>query len=201
MANKKQALPGDKPAVVKEKVTQIRKRSGLVVAFTPDKIEEAIFKALAAAGSGDRAVGAELAHRVVGMVEERFAGTVPGVEDVQDIVEEVLMAQGYPAVAKAYILYRQQRADVRRMKVAIGVRDDLKLAVNAIKVLERRYLLRDEEGAVIETPKELFKRVAHAVASAETKFDPAADTKALEEQFFNLMSSTDFMPNSRPTTS
>jgi ribonucleoside-diphosphate reductase alpha chain len=84
---------------------------------------------------------------------------------------------------------------VRRIKVAIGVRDDLKLSINAVKVLERRYLLRDEEGGIIETPKELFGRVARAVASVENKFDPAADVKALEREFFRLMSSTEFMPN------
>jgi len=78
------------------------------------------------------------------------------------------MNRGYPDVAKAYILYRQQRADVRRLKVAIGVRDDLKLSVNAIKVLERRYLLRDEAGNIVETPMELFRRVARAIASVET---------------------------------
>lgn len=177
------------------RVPHIRKRIGLVVDFTPGKIEEAIHKALVATRSGDRAAAADLARRVVGIVEGRFSGSVPGVEEVQDIVEEVLMAGGYAAAAKAYILYRQERADVRRMKSAIGVRDDLKLTVNAIKVLERRYLLRDGEGSIVETPRELFGRVARAVASAETKFDPAADVKTLEEAFFSLMSKTEFMPN------
>lgn len=195
MEKRNQAPPEDKPGTAATAVTRIRKRSGLVEAFTPEKIVEAIFKALTAAGAGDRAVAAGLARRAAGIVEERFAGTVPGVEDVQDIVEEVLMAEGCPAVAKAYILYRRERADVRRIKVAIGVRDDLKLSINAVKVLERRYLLRDEDGNIIETPKELFGRVARAVASVENKFDPAADVKALEREFFRLMSSTEFMPN------
>jgi len=98
-------------------------------------------------------------------------------------------------VAKAYILYRQQRADVRRLKQAIGVRDDIKLSVNAIKVLERRYLLRDEDGNIVETPGELFRRVARTIAGAETKFSPTADTKGLEEAFFSLMSNLEFLPN------
>ncbi|MBI2832697.1 MAG: adenosylcobalamin-dependent ribonucleoside-diphosphate reductase [Chloroflexi bacterium] len=177
------------------KVTQVRKRDESIVPFEPEKIEQAIYKALLASKTGNRELAAQLTRRVIELIEERFAGKSPGVENVQDIVEEVLMSRGEPNVAKAYILYRQQRADVRRLKKAIGVRDDLKLTINAVKVLERRYLLKDEEGRVIETPTGLFRRVAHAIASVETKFDPTADTKELEDKFFKLISSLEFMPN------
>ncbi|MBI4187287.1 MAG: adenosylcobalamin-dependent ribonucleoside-diphosphate reductase [Chloroflexi bacterium] len=177
------------------KVTQIRKRDGSIVPFIPDKIEQAIYKALVATGAGDKKLAADLGGRVVRVVEERFAQTTPSVEDVQDIVEEVLMAQGYSSVARAYILYRRERADMRRLKTAIGVRDDLKLSVNAIKVLERRYLLKDEEGEVIETPGQLFRRIARAIAAAEASFAPSAGTTELEQTFFELLSNLEFMPN------
>ncbi|MDP3878823.1 MAG: adenosylcobalamin-dependent ribonucleoside-diphosphate reductase [Dehalococcoidales bacterium] len=177
------------------KIVQIRKRDGSVVPFNPAKIEGAIHKALMATGAGGRELAADLGKRVVGIAEERLGQTVPTVEQVQDIVEEVLMNQGYASVAKAYILYRQQRSEVRRLKEIIGVRDDLKLGVNAIKVLERRYLLRDEAGNIIETPTGLFRRVAHAIASAETKFDPAADYKGLEQDFFEILTNLEFLPN------
>ena len=176
-------------------ITKIIKRDKSVVPFDASKIERAISKALVATRVEGKELAAELTRRVVSILEERFAQNIPSVENVQDIVEEVLMTQGYPNVAKAYILYRQQRADVRRLKQVIGVRDDLKLTVNAIKVLERRYLLRDEDGKIIETPRELFRRVARAVAGVETKFDPAADVKSLEETFFSLMSKLEFVPN------
>ncbi len=179
----------------KVKISQIRKRDGSIVTFEPAKIELAIYKALRATRVGNKKLANDLAKRVVSIIEERLTSGILGVEQVQDIVEEVLMMQGYPTVARAYILYRQQRADVRRLKKVIGVRDDLKLTVNAIKVLERRYLLRDEEGNIIETPGELFRRVAYTIASAETRFDPKADVKNLEEAFFNLMSNLEFMPN------
>ncbi|HLB11505.1 MAG TPA: adenosylcobalamin-dependent ribonucleoside-diphosphate reductase, partial [Dehalococcoidia bacterium] len=145
--------------------------------------------------TGDQSLAAQLAQRVVAIAEDRYAHAVPGVEDIQDIVENVLMAQGYTTAAKAYILYRQRRATERRLKEVIGVRDDLKLSVNAIKVLERRYLLRDEDGHVIETPSELFQRVARTVASVETRFDPSADVKGLQQAFYDLMSNLEFMPN------
>jgi len=61
------------------------------------------------------------------------------------------------------------------------VRGDLKLGINALKVLDRRYPLRDEGGHIIETPTSLFQRAAHTIASADTNFDPAADVSSLEQ--------------------
>ena len=179
----------------KPKISQIRKRDGSAAPFDAHKIQQAIYKALAATGTDDSNLADKLAGQVVKLIEARLSQTTPTVEQVQDIVEEVLMNQGYPNVAKAYILYRQQRADVRRLKGSMGVRDDLKLSINAIKVLERRYLLRDENGNIIETPTGLFRRVAHAIASAEMNFNPAADVRNLEQTFFEMMSNLEFLPN------
>ncbi|ACL70965.1 ribonucleoside-diphosphate reductase, adenosylcobalamin-dependent [Halothermothrix orenii H 168] len=71
---------------------------------------------------------------------------------------------------------------------------DIKLTRNAIKVLKARYLKRDASGELIETPEEMFKRVANNIASANEKYgeDPERD----KEAFFNLMASLDFLPNS-----
>ncbi|MBI4302950.1 MAG: adenosylcobalamin-dependent ribonucleoside-diphosphate reductase [Chloroflexi bacterium] len=176
-------------------ISQICKRDGSIVSFQANKIEQAIHKALQATKTDGKKLAADLTEKVAKILEERFARRIPGVEDIQDIVEQVLMVEGYPAVAKAYILYRQQHADMRRLKKAIGVRDDLKLTINAVKVLERRYLLRDEDGNIVETPRELFRRVARTIAAADAKFEPDADTKALEEDFFGMMSRLEFMPN------
>lgn len=70
------------------------------------------------------------------------------------------------------------------------------LSQNAIKVLERRYLIKDEEGRVTETPDELFHRVANHVASADGIFDKKADVAATAARFYELMSGLEFMPNS-----
>ena len=118
------------------------------------------------------------------IIEERIPG-IPGVEDVQDVVEEVLIKNGYAAVAKAYILYREKRAQIRKAKDFFGVKDELKLSVNAVRVLERRYLLKDEKGNVIETPSVLFRRIAKAIA-----FDPES-----EEAFFEMLINLEFLPN------
>jgi hypothetical protein len=69
-------------------------------------------------------------------------------------------------------------------------KDELKLGVNAIQVLRKRYLLRDEKGKVIETPKELFLRVARTMAKAEKE-----DKKKWENRFYEMMVNREFMPN------
>ena len=120
----------------KAKIDRIRKRDDSLVPFNPDKIELAIYKALVATKAGDRGLAAQLASGVVEILKERIGKDIPTVEQVQDTVEEVLMIWGYPSVPRACILYCQQRADVHRLNGAIGVREDMKLGIDAIKVLE-----------------------------------------------------------------
>ena len=61
------------------------------------------------------------------------------------------MREGFPEVARAYILYREKRRELREAKQKLfGVKDDLKLSLNAVQVLQERYLLRDEEGRIRE---------------------------------------------------
>ncbi len=163
---------------------KIRKRDGRIVDFDNSKIAKAVFKAFIATKSKDGGRAEEIANQVVEIMEERFPG-IPGVEDVQDIVEEVLIKNGYASVAKAYILYREKRAQIRKAKGFFGVKDELKLSVNAIRVLERRYLLKDENGNVVETPLELFRRISKAIA-----LDPES-----EEEFFNMLVNLEFLPN------
>ena len=70
------------------------------------------------------------------------------------------------------------------------------LTSNAIKVLEKRYLIKDEKGKAIENPEQMFRRVASTIAAADSLYDSSADTKATEEKFYKLMSDLEFLPNS-----
>ena len=70
------------------------------------------------------------------------------------------------------------------------------LSPNALTVLEKRYLKKDQNGQVIETPEEMFRRVAGAIAQAERAYDPDADVESTTEEFYHLMASLDFLPNS-----
>ncbi|MFH1861427.1 MAG: ribonucleotide reductase N-terminal alpha domain-containing protein, partial [bacterium] len=70
---------------------------------------------------------------------------------------------------------------------------------NSLSVLDRRYLAKNEVGEIIETPEEMFRRVAAHVASAEKIFSPEIsqrDLQEIEEEFYHLMASLDFLPNS-----
>lgn len=67
---------------------------------------------------------------------------------------------------------------------------------NAIKVLEKRYLAKDENGNIIETPDELLHRVARAVAEADKFYDENADISKTEEIFYDMMKNLNFLPNS-----
>jgi ribonucleoside-diphosphate reductase alpha chain len=178
------------------KVSKVTKRDGRIVAFDETKIAGAIFKALNSVGRGDESLAEELADDVVRLLNERFENKIPSVENIQDIVEEVLIRNGYADVAKSYILYRQKRAEIREQKKFFGVVDDLKLGVNAIQVLKKRYLMKDEEGKVIETPKQMFRRVAKAVAKADLSYDKKADVEQIEETFYQVMIDREFLPNS-----
>ncbi len=75
-------------------------------------------------------------------------------------------------------------------------RDDLKLPINSIEVLKQRYLLKDDNRNIIETPSELFRRVASCVATAENNFKSKFNREDVEEKFYQMMRSLEFMPNS-----
>jgi ribonucleoside-diphosphate reductase alpha chain len=177
-------------------VSFIMKRDGRIVEFDPNKITNAIYKAIQAVKGEDGELAANLSAQVVAIIEEKFKDKIPSVEDVQDIVEKVLIKNGYDAVAKAYILYRHQRTELRERKKLLGVTDDLKLSLNAITILERRYLLKDEAGRVIETPSQMFRRVARAIAEVDAIYNEGADIDAVEEEFYRVMAGLEFLPNS-----
>lgn len=73
---------------------------------------------------------------------------------------------------------------------------NLNLSQNAITVLERRYLKKDNEGHVIETPEDMFRRVAKNIAQADKLYDSNTNLKDTEEKFYNMMAELDFLPNS-----
>ncbi|MDH5203714.1 MAG: adenosylcobalamin-dependent ribonucleoside-diphosphate reductase, partial [Nitrospirota bacterium] len=73
----------------------------------------------------------------------------------------------------------------------------MSLTPNALKVLEKRYLKKNEEGKIVETPEELFRRVAKAIASADLHYGKSEkDVQRSEEEFYKMIASLDFLPNS-----
>ena len=81
------------------------------------------------------------------------------------------------------------------METAFSSKIDL--TPNSLKVLEKRYLKKNEEGKVVETAEELFRRIARAIAAADLKYEKSEDDVALlEEEFYSMVTSLGFLPNS-----
>jgi uridine kinase len=96
-------------------ISQVVKRTGSVVPFNRERIANAIYQAAVAVGGRDRELAENLADQVVEALEDGTpSGHIPTVEEIQDIVEKVLIENGHAKTAKAYILYREERARRRR---------------------------------------------------------------------------------------
>jgi len=95
-------------------ITQVRKRNGAIVAFNPERIMNAIYRAAVANGGRDKEQAENLTRQVVAELNMKAKkGDIPHIEDIQDIVEKVLIKNGHDRVAKSYILYRNEAAGKR----------------------------------------------------------------------------------------
>ncbi len=102
-------------------IARIKKRDGTIVDFSQEKITNAIYKAMESNGLKDRRAAQNVSDIVCFVLEDKFGGyTIPSVEQIQDIVEMVLMKQGYHEIAKSYILYRERHKEIREAK-KIGI--------------------------------------------------------------------------------
>ncbi len=110
------------------KITKIKKRNGTIVGFEQSKITNAIFKAAKAVGGSNRELAEDLSDNVVAELIKRKI-ELPSVEEVQDIVEKVLIENGHAKTAKAYILYRAKRAELRQASDIASKGSDIEKAV------------------------------------------------------------------------
>jgi len=155
-----------------------------------DRVAQAVFAAAESMGISDR----KLLEKFTEQVSQRLevAHPFPGMEalvlrqakqpvspsQIREIVQEMLTADEFSPQARSQVI------------------SGIKLSDNALRVLERRYLTKDGEGKVTESPQELFRRVARHIASAELTYDPRADVSLYEERFCQLMENLEFLPNS-----
>ena len=114
-------------------ISKIIKRNGEIVDFNPEKILKAIIKAVEAVGGTDFETPKKLTKLVVAQIEEKFKDRLPDVEGVQDLVEKILIEEGHAATAKAYIIYREKRAERRFDKdVTVGVEKTISEYLNKL---------------------------------------------------------------------
>ncbi len=105
------------------RITHVVKRTGAIVPFNKDRITNAIYRAAVAVGGRDRSLAERLADQVVEILErDTPEGVIPHIEDIQNIVEKVLIENGHARTAKAYILYRDERARAREERARRAMR-------------------------------------------------------------------------------
>lgn len=165
---------------IENSIIQVKKRDGRVSDFQKDKISNAIYKALVACGRPDHGLADKLANHVLEkLVNHGYSSSeAPSVEDIQDMVESTLIEEGLGEIAKAYILYRHERRRIRDEKMKVLEAKSLdnvakKFDLNCLRVLASRYLLRNNKGQIIESPHEMFERVAILVGVGDVLKDPA----------------------------
>ena len=161
-------------AQIENSIIEVKKRDGRVLNFQKDKISNAIYKALIACGRPDHSLADKLAEGVMmRLLKQGFSTSAPpSVEDVQDMVESILIDEGLGEIAKSYILYRHERRKIREEKMKVlnaKLLDDVskKFDINCLRVLASRYLFRNNKGEIIESPGEMFERVAVLVGIAD----------------------------------
>lgn len=101
-------------------LSQVKKRDGTIVSFNAEKIANAIFKAMTVANEGSHEDAVKVSDVAVKILKKKYrVGGIPGIEEIQDIVETALMQQDFTKTARAYILYRANRASIRAQKKEI----------------------------------------------------------------------------------
>lgn len=172
---------------------QVRKRSGAVEDFDPGKITNSIVMAQSNVGISNVRQAKRVGKLVVADLQKRLAAErLIGTDQIGDAVERILIDQALYEIARAYIISRERQRQEQKAEKQLGVVDDIGLPYNSIVVIRNKYLQEDEQGNPIETPKQMFKRVAHTLARAESK-----KRKLWEEKFFEVMVSLRFLPGGR----
>jgi len=185
-----------------------------------NRIARATFAAAESMGITDRKLLEELAGQIIQRLEPKPA--LPGMEhliprqemespsafQIEAAVKEILAdktkvteppmpkiragiePEAEPEANKTKISEKQPPK--MKSKAKLGI----ELTQNALTVLEKRYLKKDSQGQAVETPEEMFRRVAKHIASAELVYNQKAETTGWEEKFYRLMTSLEFLPNS-----
>jgi len=172
---------------------QVIKRSKATQTYSKEKILRSIIRAQENINTLDEQLAAKIAELVDNDLNNRLKKeAVIGTDDIGDTVERILLEENLFHIAKAYIIARERQRQEARASKGLGVKDDLGLSYNQLIVIGNKYLQKDDHGKIVETPKQMFERVARALASAEKK-----DKKLWEDKFFRIMTEFRFLPGGR----
>ncbi|MBP1707395.1 MAG: nrdJ [Chloroflexi bacterium] len=169
------------------------------------QIARAIFSAAESMGISDRKRIEAIVDQVIERTEQRSlpgmeelipgprnkARYMPSVSEIQSMVKDILAKEDSASGGQKENQPKMQTTMAKTKPI-----NGINLTDNALQVLEKRYLMKDKNGKVIEKPAELFRRVAQTVAAADLNYQTGADVKAREEEFYQVMTSLNFLPNS-----
>jgi ribonucleoside-diphosphate reductase alpha chain len=182
------------------------------------QVARAIFSAAESMGISDRERIEAIVDQVIERLEQKSLPGMenlvvetkkktrnPGVSEIQSMVKEILGEEELLNVKRSKEKENQPKMETTTTKSSsksavmnspLKSCKGLGFTENALHVLEKRYLKKDKSGKVIENPSDLFRRAAKAIAAADLIYNPSADTKTREEEYYKAMTDLDFLPNS-----
>ena len=162
-------------------LSYVKKRSGEIQAFDAHKLRTSIQNAMKDISHKDES------QKVLTLIINKLSTHrfIFSTKDLRDLVEDSLLELKLKEIAKSYATFKKFNLELKEFLRT----PSNNISHNAHIVLSQRYLRRDSKGKIIETPDQLFHRVANHVASAEK------DKKKYSEEFYQLLSSLDFLPN------
>ena len=175
-------------------VNQVYRRDGKIVEFDRSKIREDLYNAMLFINKVDIDLLEKSVDLVVSLIDKKQH--VVTIDEIQDCIESVLLDQKKVDLARFYILNRIDKAKDRQSKVALGITDDIGLSLDAIKILEKCCIIKDEEGKITETVSQSFKKISRNIAQAEYLYGKTEeDVIELEERFYEILCNLEFIPN------
>ncbi len=173
-----------------------------------NQIAKVIFAAAESMGIPDRKLIERLTAQVIERLEQPQSSPSRPLPGMEHLVSKHRQRRPLPTEAEIEAMVREildaeqpaqkgaQMETPTKINQTASAAPSINLTPNALHVLQKRYLKKDKAGNVIETPEEMFRRVAKAVAAAELIYDPKADVTAREEEFYQMMANLEFLPNS-----
>ncbi len=174
---------------------KVIKSDGREEEFKAQKIANSIWYAAQNVGGKDKKLPNELANEVIKHLSEKLNGEIKiSTSAIGEAVEKILIEKGHARTAKTYILYRENKKHLRQDKESLGIKDDIGFSYNTLYILKSRYLTKDEQGNVSETPRLMLERVAKCLSSVEKNEELKSKWN---QKFMDIMTTLEFLPGTR----
>ncbi len=174
-------------------IKMVVKNDGTEQPFEWGKVERSVV----AAGKDTKAFGKKEAKGILRTVRERLSKVKKeriSTQEIRDVVEPAMAEAGYFKTARYYILYRERKEQAQKKQVKLV---EPEMSEVGMEIAKKRYLRTDMEGKVIESPGELFWRVAQHMAKAEIQWSGNGEVKDMAKQFYERLVNWKFLPTGK----